>query len=72
MKLCDKCFELGDHIKATDQVSIESTQECFDLCESCVGFIRDFINDRTGRIGKDAVKAEKKSTGSVSSRCRCN
>ena len=65
MKLCDKCFELGDHIKATDQVLIESTQECFDLCESCVGFIRDFINDRTGRIGKDVSEVEKEGTRGI-------
>ncbi len=58
MQLCDKCYECGDYVKATDQIVIKSTHERFDLCESCMGGVREFINDRAGRTIKDVSKVE--------------
>ena len=43
LKLCDRCFSVGDHVKSTDTIKIESTQEVFDLCESCSQTVRDLI-----------------------------
>ena len=43
MKLCDRCFNNGDHVKSSDTVTIQSTQEVFDLCVSCSETVREFI-----------------------------
>jgi hypothetical protein len=58
MKLCDRCFESGDYVKATNQIIFDSTDEHFDLCTSCSDSIREFINDRTRRTSEDVVKTK--------------
>ena len=58
VKLCDKCFENGDHIKAVDNVLIESTQEVFDLCQTCIDNIRRYITD--GNTGLSTITRKTK------------
>ena len=52
MKLCDKCYLTGDIRKAVDTVVIVSTDETFDLCESCIENVRDYLNNGDTRLSK--------------------
>ena len=42
MVICDRHFEIGDHVLATRKVST-STVENFELCESCFDEFKQFM-----------------------------
>ena len=42
MVICDRHFEIGDHVLATRKVST-STSENFELCESCYDEFKQFM-----------------------------
>ncbi len=63
MRICDRC-----HAKATDEISIQSTSEHFDLCSSCLYKIIEVINDKESiidKVSKKLTKPLKKGTKKV-------
>jgi hypothetical protein len=59
MKICDKCYSLtGDSTPATEQIIFVISDERFDLCTSCSGEIRDFINGGGSFVAKKKRKRE--------------
>ena len=46
MKICDRHYYTdGSSVPATGQVTIESTDETWDLCESCLDAVRRFVTE---------------------------
>ena len=59
MKLCDRCFRKGDY-KASCEEVITSSDEVFDLCESCSNELRIWIESPVEQINDKANRKQKK------------
>jgi len=60
MKLCDRCYYMGDYRASTKTVAM-SSHETVDLCESCYEGLMEYINSPVK--GDDGHKRARKTTG---------
>ena len=58
MRLCDRCFKVGDYRKSVDNIVFQGSQEQFDLCESCSQTLREYCIGirRVGPVAEEAKK----------------
>ena len=53
LKICDRCHLTGNEpVKAVTEIVFGVDIEAFDLCQSCVEKVRQFINEPEVRRGR--------------------
>ena len=62
MRICCRCFNKdGKPVKAVTEAVFSSTQERYDLCQSCNEIVREFINNPTESFKCELCPFESKS-----------